>query len=310
MSAPKNIMLTGGGGMVGMNILNHSLSKKWEILSPSSQELDLTNFDATISYISTAKPDIVIHAAGHVGGIHANILQPVNFLVDNLDIGRNVIMASYKAGVKRLINLGSSCMYPKDATNPLTEDQILSGELELTNEGYALAKIVAARLCEYIYRENPKFEYKTMIPCNIYGSFDKFDPIRSHLIPAIINKVYYAIENKDATVEIWGDGKSKREFMYAEDLADVIFYALDNFDTMPPILNIGAGVDHTIDEYYSVVSEVMGFSGKFFYNLDKPTGMMQKLVSTKKQADWGWGPKIGLYEGVSKTYDYYLRTIN
>jgi len=304
----KKIMLTGGNGMVGRNILNHHLSVNWDILSPTSKELDLTDFDATISYLKKTQPDIIIHAAGLVGGIHANVSNPVNFLVTNLDIGRNIIVAAHKVGIKKLLNLGSSCMYPRNAPNPLTEEMVLQGELEPTNEGYALAKIVAARLCEYIHKENPEFQYKTMIPCNIYGRFDKFDPERSHLIPAIINKLHQSI-NKEIEVEIWGDGKARREFMYADDLADAILYALDNFDEMPPLLNIGVGEDHTINEYYSAAAEVIGFKGAFTHNIDKPVGMQQKLVSINKQTAWGWKPKIGLHDGIQKTYDYYLQKI-
>jgi len=302
-------MLTGGNGMVGRNILNHHLSVNWDILSPPSKELDLTDFDATISYLKKTKPDIIIHVAGLVGGIHANVSNPVNFLVTNLDIGKNIIVAAHKVGIKKLLNLGSSCMYPRNAPNPLTEEMILQGELEPTNEGYALAKIVAARLCEYIHKENPEFQYKTMIPCNIYGRFDKFDPERSHLIPAIINKLYKSI-NDETEVEIWGDGKARREFMYADDLADAILYALDNFGEIPSLLNIGVGEDHTINEYYAVAAEVMGFKGEFIHNIDKPVGMQQKLVSIDKQTAWGWKPKIGLHEGIQKTYEHYLQEIN
>src|SRR5690606_3724887 len=182
---------------------------------------------------SLHKPELIIHAAGHVGGIQANIANPVRFLVDNLDIGRNTILAAKNNKVPNLINLASSCIYPRNAKNPLSEDLILTGELEPTNEGYALAKIMVARLCEYIVSENPELKYKTAIPCNLYGRHDKFSPEHSHMVPAVIKKIDAAKQSAQAELDIWGDGLARREFMYAGDLADFIFYAIDNFDKMP-----------------------------------------------------------------------------
>jgi GDP-L-fucose synthase len=305
----KTILLTGGSGMVGRNILNHEISSEYNIIHPSSKELDLSNFNESLDFIKKIQPEFIIHAAGKVGGIHANIAHPVDFLIDNLDYGRNIVMAAYHAGVKSLLNLGSSCMYPRNAQNPLEEHMILGGELEPTNEGYALAKIMTARLCEYIQRENSEFQYKTMIPCNIYGSFDKFDPERSHMIPAIINKLHNAISNSVSEVEIWGDGKARREFMYAQDLANAIYYAIDNFSSMPSMVNIGMGLDYTINEYYETIAKVTGYKGKFRHNLDKPVGMRKKLVSIERQSSWGWKPVVSLQDGVKKTYEYYIREV-
>lgn len=300
------IVLTGGHGMVGSNILEHPLAKDWEIIAPSSSELDLTDYDATLSFLKETAPDVVIHAAGRVGGIQANIDSPVDFLVTNLDMGRNIVLAARATDVRKLINLGSSCMYPRNAENPLTEDMILKGELEPTNEGYALAKVVTARLCEYINREQSELYYKTMVPCNLYGRHDKFDPKHSHLIPAIIHKIYSAKINNLDTVEIWGDGTAKREFMYAEDFADAIMYALEKFETLPDLVNIGLGYDKTINEYYKTVAEVIGWDGTFIHDLSKPVGMKQKLVSTQKMDTFGWKAKTSLKEGIEKTYQYYL----
>jgi GDP-L-fucose synthase len=306
----KRIILTGSNGMVGRNILNHKMSKKWIFFSPSREELDLQNFGEVQSYIDDKKPDLIIHAAGHVGGIHANINNPVNFLVSNIDIGRNVVLAAHHSGVKKLINLGSSCMYPRNAINPLKEEVLLHGELEPTNEGYALAKIIVTKLCEYINREDSNFQYKTMIPCNIYGRFDKFDEKKSHLIPAIITKLQYAIDNNIDEVEIWGNGLARREFMFADDLADAIIYALDKFDSMPSIINIGMGNDFLINEYYSTIAKIMNYKGLFKHNLNKPVGMQQKLVSIEKQIKWGWSSKTSLEDGVKDTYKYYLNEVN
>lgn len=306
MSGKGRLLVTGGRGMVGQNILEHPAAKEWEIAAPGRDELDLTNYDAVYDYFNRVKPDVVVHAAGRVGGIQANIAAPVDFLVTNLDIGRNVIMAARAAGVQRLLNLGSSCMYPRNAKNPLTEEMVLQGELEPTNEGYALAKIVAARLCEYMRREQPALQYKTIIPCNLYGRHDKFSPQHSHLIPAVIHKIHAAKESAAPVVDIWGDGLARREFMYAGDFADAVMYALDHFDTMPDMLNIGLGHDFTINEYYAAVAEVVGWSGSFQHDLSKPVGMRQKLVSIARQDAWGWRPRTSLADGIRETYSYFL----
>ena len=300
------ILITGGSGMVGKNVLAILSNHDHELLSPNSTQLDLTNYKETIKYLKKNKPDFIIHSAGYVGGIQANISHPVDFLVNNLDIGRNIVFASYQVGIEKVLNLGSSCMYPRNAPNPLSEEMILNGKLEPTNEGYALAKIVTARLCEYIHRENSNFQYKTMIPCNIYGCHDNFDPDRSHLIPAIIRKLHQANMMEAKEVEIWGDGNARREFMYANDLANAILYSLNHFDEMPFILNIGIGKDYSIKEYYSIIADIIGFKGKFKHNLEKPVGMPQKLVSIEKQTIWGWKPTTKLRDGIQKTYDFYL----
>jgi GDP-L-fucose synthase len=301
------ILLTGGGGMVGLNLLEHSAMHEYEVLVPRSSELDLRDFGAVQGYLAKHLPDLVIHAAGKVGGIQANMREPVGFLMDNLDMGRNIVWAAHAVGIKRLINLGSSCMYPRNHSEPLSEEMVLKGELEPTNEGYALAKVVTARLCEYIMRENDAFQYKTLIPCNIYGRYDKFNPVHSHLVPAIIHKVYQAKTSGQQLVEIWGDGTARREFMYAGDLADAIARSIKNFDTLPTYMNIGLGHDYTINQYYQAAAEVMGYTGDFVHDLSKPVGMARKLVSVERQQTWGWSARYNLREGIEKTYNYYLK---
>lgn len=301
------ILLTGGGGMVGRNLLEHCAIGEFEVLAPRSNELDLRNFDAVQNYLSKHSPDMVIHAAGKVGGIQANMREPVGFLLDNLDMGRNIVWAAHQAGIKRLINLGSSCMYPRNHSEPLREEMVLKGELEPTNEGYALAKVVAARLCEYIMREDASYQYKTLIPCNIYGRHDKFDPLHSHLIPAIIHKVHQAKQSGQQAVEIWGDGTARREFMYAGDLADAMVRAVIEFDSLPVLMNVGLGYDYTINEYYQAAAEVMGYTGDFVHDISKPVGMARKLVSVERQQEWGWMARKDLREGIEKTYSYYLK---
>lgn len=309
MNKKPTVCLTGGRGMVGRNILEHPMAERFTFIAPTSAELDLRNFDRVQNYLTLHAPEFVIHTAGLVGGIQANMARPVDFLVDNVDLGRNVILASRNAGVKKLLNLSSSCMYPRNASNPLTEDLILRGELEPTNEGYALAKIVAMRLCEYIHKEDVAFQYKTFIPCNLYGRFDKFDPKHSHLIPAIIHKVHQAKALDEKSVEIWGDGMARREFMFAGDLSDAVLRALIDFDEVPFLMNVGLGVDHSINDYYQAVAKIVGWSGQFTHDLTRPVGMKQKLVSIERQSAWGWHATTSLEDGIAKAYEFYLKSI-
>ena len=299
------ILITGGTGMVGKNILEHSKASNYEILAPSSSELNLCHFDSVDKYIKQHKPDIIIHAAGLVGGIQANMARPVAFLVYNLDMGRNIIMTAKENNVKYFLNMASSCMYPREAQNPLAEELILKGELEPTNEGYAIAKVVATRLCEYIVKENPALQYKTVIPCNLYGKYDKFSPEHSHMVPAVIKKIYEAKQNNATEIDIWGDGLARREFMYTADLADFVFYALDHFDKMPQNINVGLGFDYTINEYYEAIAAAVGFTGKFVHDLSKPIGMKQKLIDDSKLKQFGWQHQTSLKEGIKNTLDYF-----
>ena len=302
------ILLTGGQGMVGQNIREHHRAKSLIVFAPTSAELDLADERSVRTYIKTNKPDVVIHAAGRVGGIQANMAHAVDFLDVNNVIGRNVIMGAWTQGVRHLINLGSTCMYPKSAPNPLSEDMILTGPLEPTNEGYALAKIMAMRLCSYINREDPKARFKTLIPCNLFGPHDKFDPKHSHLLPAIIHKVHQAKITGQPTVEIWGDGKARREFMYAPDLADAVWRAVADIEMLPELTNIGTGRDYTINEYYAEVANVINWNGEFLHDLTRPVGMKQKLCNTSRANKWGWRAPTDLRTGIQETYKFYLES--
>lgn len=305
----QKILITGSRGMVGRNIVEFEKSKDYILLTPSSKELNLLDRSSVDEYIKSNKPDIIIHCAGIVGGIQANMANPVKFLVNNTQIGLNIIMASQEANIKQFINMSSSCMYPREGINPLGEELILKGELEPTNEGYALAKVTSTRLCEYINKEDDSFKYKTVIPCNLYGKYDKFDPKHSHMLPAVIKKIH---EAKEANIDcdIWGSGEVRREFMYAEDLADFIYYALENFAKMPQNINVGLGHDYTINEYYKAISEVIGYKGKFIHDLSKPIGMKQKLIDDTKLTEFEWKHKTSLKDGIKKIYDYYLKEVN
>lgn len=303
------ILITGANGMVGKNIVEFSKSANYILLTPSSKELNLLDRVSIDNYIKQYSPNFVIHCAGIVGGIQANIANPVKFLVDNTQMGINIIMAAKDAGITKFINMSSSCMYPRHAPNPLSEELILQGELEPTNEGYAIAKITSTRLCEYIHRENSSYQYKTIIPCNLYGKYDKFDPKHSHMIPAVIKKIADAVQEGRNEIDIWGDGKARREFMYAEDLADFVFYAIENFDRMPQNINVGLGYDYTINEYYKTIAKVIGFNGNILHDLSKPIGMKQKLIDDTKLKTFGWHHKTSLEDGIKKTLDYYHEVI-
>ena len=300
------ILLTGSNGMVGKNILEHNTAHNYDFLTPSSKELNLLNYQDVKNYIAFNQPDFIIHSAGKVGGIQANIKEPVSFLIDNIDMGRNIIMAAKENNIKNLLNLASSCMYPRDAVNPLSEDLILKGELEPTNEGYAIAKIMSTRLCEYIVKEDNSKNYKTVIPCNLYGKYDKFHPKNSHMIPAVMRKIHDANLSGANEINIWGDGSARREFMYVEDLSDFIFYAITKFDKMPQNINVGLGYDYSINDYYSEIAKVLDYKGSFSHDLTKPIGMKQKLINNTKQKEFGWKHKTTLKEGLIKTYKYYL----
>jgi GDP-L-fucose synthase len=296
--------------MVGRNILENPSALKYDFLTPSSQDLNLLDRDAVRVFLSKEEPDLIIHSAGLVGGIEANIENPVGFLLKNTDMGLNVISSAASVGIKNLINLGSSCMYPRETSNPLNENLILQGELEPTNEGYALAKIVATRLCEYIVREDTTKNYKTLIPCNLYGRHDKYGKANSHLIPAVIRKMHEAKLAGNETVTIWGDGSARREFMNAADLAEFIYFVMNRLERIPQNLNVGLGHDYSIAEYYRAVASVVGFEGSFEYDLNKPVGMRQKLLDVSQLESLGWSYKINLMDGVNEAYDFYRENLN
>ncbi|MEZ9394464.1 GDP-L-fucose synthase family protein [Vibrio splendidus] len=302
------LFITGGRGMVGKNIIALAEKQGIKVIAPSRQELDLTSQAAIYEYLSVHKPDVVVHCAGLVGGIQANIAAPYDFCFQNLQIGLNVIQASYDAGITQLINLGSSCMYPRLAQNPLKEEQILTGELEPTNEGYAIAKVAVAKLAEYLSAQYD-VDYKTFIPCNLYGYWDKFDVNKSHMIPAVIRKIDEAVKSNQSIVDIWGDGLARREFMFAEDLADFILFSLERFDKLPNTMNVGLGYDYSINDYYKAVAEVVGYTGTFEHDLTKPAGMKQKLVDVTQQTNLGWTPKTDLTQGIRRTYQFYLSEV-
>jgi len=302
------VLITGANGMVGKNLVERLGAQQGiHLLTPSRKELNLLNQLEVNRYFLKEKPDFVFHFAAKVGGIQANINEPVEFLVENTLMNTHVIMAALAAGVPKLINLGSSCMYPR-GRDILRENDILTGELEPTNEGYALSKLTSARLCQYISKSKGLM-YKTIVPCNLYGRYDHFDAVRSHMVPAVIRKMHEAKESGAATVDIWGDGESRREFMYVDDLIDFLLLVMPDMGQVPDILNVGLGIDYSINEYYEIGAEVVGYQGGFTHDLSKPAGMRKKLMDVSCSHQLGWQAKTSLREGMAQMYQYYLNEV-
>lgn len=299
------VLLTGSSGLVGSDLLGLLQRRKFQVIHPSSAEVDLLNQGSVNEMLERIKPDVVIHCAGKVGGIQANINNQLQFCLDNMLMGINLIRSSLECDVPNFVNLGSSCMYPTNALNPLSESDILSGPLEPTNEGYGVAKVAVAQLAEYC-DESTRGTYKTIIPCNLFGENDDFDPKTSHMIPGVIKKLYDAKEQEAPQCDIWGDGEARREFMYVGNLSDFIVSHLDGLETLPKKINVGMGEDFSINEYYQIIAKVVGYNGSFFHDLQRPSGMRQKLVDTKQQEALGWKPPISLLEGIERTYKAFL----
>ena len=293
--------------MVGKNLINHNNAKEFSISAPSSKEINLLDKSKILNWLAKNPTDLIIHCAGLVGGIQANINNQSGFLFNNLQMGINLIDAAYKSGIRNFINLGSSCIYPKNISNEIDESMLLSGKLEETNEGYAIAKISVAKYCQFL--SDKEFNYKTIIPCNIYGKYDDFSETGSHMIPGVIARMHKAKINNENYIEIWGDGKARREFMYAEDLADAIWFCVKNIKQIPKFINVGIGEDFSIKDYYQTISQIVGFKGEFKFNRTKPVGMKRKLISSKKINQLGWMPKFSLNKGISCTYNYYTKEI-
>jgi GDP-L-fucose synthase len=293
--------------MVGKNVQDALSERDAETIAPSREELDLMNKGGVRELLRNCEPDVVVHCAGLVGGIRANIESPYDFALQNMTIGSNVVDACLETGTSRLINLGSSCMYPRDSSNPLKEEMILTGSLEPTNEGYGIAKVAVSRLCKYANAQYGT-NFKTLIPCNLFGYYDNFDLKTAHLIPGVMHRLHKSALNSSSSVDIWGDGSARREFMFAGDFADFICSAVELYDDLPEEMNVGMGTDHSVKEYYELIAEVVGYEGSFKHDLSKPQGMSQKLVDISFQGDLGWSPPTTIGEAIAVTYQHFLET--
>ncbi len=298
------ILVTGSSGFVGKNILiSREFTNKFQIYSPSSKDLDLLDKKNVSIYFKKVKPEIVIHCAGKVGGIMKNINSQYEFLYQNSMMILNLINTCMKEDIKKFINISSSCIYPKSFDKPICEDDLLTGKVEPTNEGYALAKIIGLKLTEYL--SESVGGYKTIIPCNLYGPHDNFDENDSHMIPAVISKIDQAKTLNLHSVKMWGSGNVRREFMFIEDFVDFLLFYLKNFNKVPQNMNVGTGKDYSIREYYDTISKIIGFQGSIDPDLSKPEGMKRKLVDISYQNKLGWYPSHDLEEGILKTYDFF-----
>ena len=314
MITTDKIYIAGHNGMVGSAIVRKLYEKGFvNIVTRSSSELDLTNQQSAHAFLQEEKPDYVVIAAAKVGGIHANDSYPAEFIYQNLMIETNLIHGSYLAGVNNLLFLGSSCIYPKESQQPIKEDYLLGGRLEPTNEPYAISKIAGIKLCES-YNRQYGTDYRSIMPTNLYGPNDNFHLENSHVIPALIRKFHEAkVENKPF-VEVWGSGKSMREFLHVNDMADASIYIMDldkrmlenETDPMLSHINIGTGIDITIKDVVKIVKEVVGFHGKIVFNTKMPDGTRRKLLDISKIEALGWKSSITLEDGLRETYKWFL----
>ena len=302
------IYIAGHRGMVGSAVWR-TLEKKGytNLIGKSSKELDLKDQEAVLDFYHTEKPEVVIDAAAKVGGILANNNFPYQFLMENMQIQNNLIDSALKLGIEKFIFLGSSCIYPKFAPQPLKEEYLLTDSLEPTNEWYAIAKITGVKACQAIRKQFQK-DYVSLMPTNLYGTHDNFDLKSSHVLPAMIRKFHEAKMNNNSDVTLWGSGTPMREFLFVDDMAEAVVYALEN--ELPEYLyNIGTGEDLTIKELAETIQEVTGHQGTIVWDADKPDGTPRKLMDISKMHNLGWKHKVDLKQGIEKTYTWFLENI-
>ena len=307
MNKASKIYIAGHRGMVGSSIGRRLRSLGYEnIIERTSQELDLRDQKAVQEFMQTEKPDYVFVAAAKVGGIHANNTFRAEFLYDNLIMEANLIDAAYRAEVTKLMFLGSSCIYPKLAEQPLKEEALLSGFLEPTNEPYAIAKIAGIKLCE-TYREQYDADFISAMPTNLYGPGDNYDLNNSHVLPAMIRKFHEAKENDHRAVTLWGDGSPMREFLHTDDLAEALVFLMENYSEKQ-FINVGYGSDVTIKELAELIQKTIGHKGDIKWDSGKPNGTPRKLMDSSRLMDLGWKPKISLEEGIKSVYTDFLKS--
>lgn len=316
--APKRIYVAGHRGMVG-GAITRAFSERdgCEVITRTSSELDLTNQAAVRDFFQTERLDAVVLAAAKVGGIHANNTYPAEFIYENLIIECNVIHQAFAAGVQNLLQLGSSCIYPRAASQPMAEDALLTGVLEPTNEPYAIAKIAGIKLCESYNRQHGT-DYRSVMPTNLYGPGDNFHPENSHVLPALIRRFHEAAEQSLDEVMIWGSGAPRREFLHVDDMAEASLFVADlphdvyaaNTQPMLSHINVGSGTDISILDLAQMVAGITGFTGRIATDPSKPDGTMRKLMDVSRLQAMGWRARIGLQDGIEGTYEWYLANRN
>ncbi len=315
----QRIYIAGHRGMVGGAILRQLEARRaagedLTLITRTHAELDLTDQTAVRDFMQSEKPDVVILAAAKVGGIHANNTYPADFIYENLMIECNVIHQAFTAGVTRLLQLGSSCIYPRAVAQPMKENALLTGVLEPTNEPYAVAKIAGIKLCESYNRQHGT-DYRSVMPTNLYGPGDNFHPENSHVLPALIRRFHYAAQAGNDEVQIWGSGKPRREFLHVDDMAEASLFVLDldretyHANTQPMLshINVGTGTDVSILKLAQMVAKVTGFEGRITNDPSKPDGTLRKLMDVSRLADMGWRASVDLEKGLLETYDWFIK---
>ncbi len=316
MDSDSRVLVAGANGMVGSAIVRNLESKDYtDIIKGTRQTVDFTDQEATDTFFRLKKPDYVFVAAAKVGGIMANSTYKADFLTQNIRIQTNIIDSAYRWGVKKLLFLGSSCIYPKFATQPITEDQLMTGALEPTNDAYAIAKITGIMMCQ-AYRQQHGFNAISLMPTNLYGPNDNFDLETSHVLPAMIAKFHRAKEDGyvidpggpwyGPSVKLWGDGSAMREFLHVDDLAEACYVCMKNYNETEHI-NVGTGEDVTIKELAQTISDVVDFPGDIEWDITKPNGTPRKVMNVDKIKSLGWQPKISLRKGIQSTYEWYKK---
>lgn len=301
--AGRSVFVAGHRGMVGSALVRRLGTEPVEILTATRAELDLARRADVEAWLQARRPDVVIVAAARVGGILANATHPVEFLEQNLELELNLIRASYQAGVKKLLFLGSSCIYPRDCPQPIREDYLLTGPLEPTNEWYALAKIAGIKLCQ-AYRQQFGADFISAMPTNLYGPGDNFDLAASHVVPALIRKMDEARDSGARSVPIWGSGSPRREFLHVDDLADACIHLLRHYSAAGPV-NVGCGADLTIAELAALIREVVGYQGELAFDASKPDGTPRKLLDIGRLRALGWEPGIPLRQGLEQSWRWF-----
>lgn len=304
------VLILGSSGLVGSALVSR-LQKKYpniNLLTPSSKSLNLLNYGEVDKYFCSLKPSHVFLCAAKVGGIIANTSFPVDFFNINMQIGMNVLKAAHQNNVKKVLSLGSTCIYPGNCPQPMKEEHLLSSKLELSNEAYSLAKISILKLCEY-YNKQHGTNFISAMPTNVFGPGDNYHPQNSHAVAAMIRKIHEAKINNNPTIEVWGDGKPIREFMYSEDLANGLIYLMENYNGEKGFVNIGTGKGETIENLYRLVMKIIGYNGELKFDTSKPNGTTLKVSDQTLINSLGWKSKISLEEGIRKTYEH-LKQIN
>jgi GDP-L-fucose synthase len=301
--AGRRVWVAGHGGMVGAALVRRLAHEDCEILTVGRAEVDLRRQSDVEAWLADVRPQAVVIAAATVGGIQANDSRPAEFIYDNLAIETNVVHGAWRCGVEKLLFLGSSCIYPRDAAQPMAEDALLTGPLEATNQWYAVAKIAGLKLCQ-AYRRQYGCDFITAMPANLYGPGDNFDPASSHVIAALLHKAHEAKTAGAEALAVWGSGQPRREFLYVEDLADALAFLLQSYSQEAHV-NVGAGKDIAIGELAALIAEVTGFAGDLVFDPSKPDGTPRKLLDVSRLRALGWAPSTGLRDGLAQTYRWY-----